>query len=95
MDAIARYNGISSPDDIKIGQKITIPTSTVPAPTPALTSTPSPQSVTTYTVKVGDTLSEIAQKYGVDVDVIIRYNGISSPDELQVGQTIAIPLNTD
>jgi LysM repeat protein len=29
------------------------------------------------------------------VDVIIRYNGISSPDELQVGQIIAIPLNTN
>lgn len=49
---------------------------------------------TVYTVKGGDTLSAIAQKYFGDANKyrdIAHYNNISNPDAIQVGQQIRIP----
>lgn len=45
----------------------------------------------TYTVKPGDTLSGIADLFGVTVDDIVRANNIADPNALQVGQVLTIP----
>ncbi|AWN23784.1 hypothetical protein DKM44_11570 [Deinococcus irradiatisoli] len=48
----------------------------------------------TYTVKAGDTLSGIAQKYFGDAmryKDIAHFNNIANPDHIQVGQVIKIP----
>ena len=44
----------------------------------------------TYTVKSGDTLSAIAQKYGTTYQEIAKANGISNPNLIYPGQTINI-----
>lgn len=46
-----------------------------------------------YTVKSGDTLSGIAAKYGTTYQVLAKYNGITNPNYLYVGQRIRIPGN--
>lgn len=54
-----------------------------------------------YTVKPGDTLSEIAKKYGVSVDDIVKINKIKNKNlifvgqklKIEVGQVIEIPTN--
>ena len=49
---------------------------------------------TVYTVKSGDTLSAIAQKYygdAMEYKKIAHYNNISNPDLIQPGQKIRIP----
>ena len=48
----------------------------------------------TYTVKSGDTLSEIAAAWGVSVDDLASYNGIKNPDVINVGQVIKKPSGT-
>lgn len=48
-------------------------------------------SETIYTVKAGDTLSEIAQKYGVGWKELAEYNGIKNAGLITVGQKIKIP----
>ncbi|MDI3548682.1 MAG: hypothetical protein PWR10_2334 [Halanaerobiales bacterium] len=45
----------------------------------------------TYTVRPGDTLYLIAQRYGVSVERLIEINNIADPRQLQVGQQILIP----
>ena len=45
----------------------------------------------TYTVKAGDTLSEIGAKYGVDYMDIARLNNIENPDLIHPGQVFTIP----
>lgn len=45
---------------------------------------------TYYTVKKGDTLSEIAEKYGTTVSKLTSLNGISNPNKIYVGQKIRI-----
>lgn len=55
-------------------------------------STPStPISGDTYTVRSGDTLSEIAAAWGVSVSDLAAYNGISNPNVINVGQVIKKP----
>ena len=43
-----------------------------------------------YTVKKGDTLSEIAKQYGTTYQDIAKANGISNPNVIQVGQVLKI-----
>lgn len=52
------------------------------------------QDVTVYTVKTGDTLSQIAAKYGTTYQAIAAYNGIKNPNVIRVGQKIKIPANS-
>ncbi|MCI8273081.1 MAG: DUF3794 domain-containing protein [Clostridia bacterium] len=48
-------------------------------------------SVIIYVVKKGDTLWNIAKRFGSTVDDIVRVNGIERPDKLNVGEKIYIP----
>ncbi|HET92352.1 MAG TPA: LysM peptidoglycan-binding domain-containing protein [Chloroflexi bacterium] len=61
---------------------------------PLLATPPSstPGSLT-HIVQAGDTLSGIAQAYGVPLDRLMTANGITNPDLLQVGQALVIPLD--
>ena len=76
-------------DEIRPGQRLVIPPSTSHGARPPQ----GPQGVSTYTVKVGDTLSDIAQRHGVQQDALQMANPqIGNPDELGVGQVIRIPV---
>ncbi len=45
----------------------------------------------TYTIKWGDTLSEIAEKYGTTYQRLAEINGIKNPDLIYAGHDIYIP----
>lgn len=46
-----------------------------------------------YIIRLGDTLSEIADRFGVTVDAILAANpDITDPDLIEVGQSIWIPI---
>ena len=51
------------------------------------------QNYVTYTVKSGDTLSEIATKYGTTYQEIAGLNGIANPNKIYVGQVLKIKTN--
>lgn len=46
-----------------------------------------------YSVRYGETLSDVAERYGVSVETILNWpgNAISSPDQVSENQTIFIP----
>ncbi|MBI3958649.1 MAG: LysM peptidoglycan-binding domain-containing protein, partial [Chloroflexi bacterium] len=48
-----------------------------------------------YTIKPGDSLLGVAQRYGVTVAAIQDANGILDPRTLQIGQQLVIPLPED
>ena len=64
------------------------------AMTPAQVKPQPPVSGKTYTVVKGDTLSEIAQKYGTTVDTLVQLNGIKDPNLIVVGQVLKLPGST-
>lgn len=62
-----------------------------PQPQPQTYVQPSVQpSGTTYIVQAGDTLSEIATRYGTTYQHLASINGISNPDIIHVGDRIVI-----
>ena len=70
------------------------PTETlIPSVTPTLapTETPTLAGPTTYIVEVGDNLTSIAEKFGVEVLLIMSANNLASADQIFVGQTLTIP----
>ena len=54
-----------------------------------------PSKLTTYTVQAGDTLSEIAVKFGTTVDNLVALNNIENPDLIHVGQVLTINVATN
>jgi len=70
---------------------VTPVTPTVAASPSPGTATPKATSGSTYTVKAGDTLWDLAQEWGVTVDAIIATNSLSTPDDLAIGQELKIP----
>ena len=89
---IARINGISNPDKIQVGQIIKIPGSSSNSYNYAYNTSPKQnQTLITYTIVNGDTLSKIANRFGTTYQEIARINGISNPDIIHVGQVIKIP----
>ncbi|GEK88934.1 Peptidoglycan/xylan/chitin deacetylase, PgdA/CDA1 family [Alkalibacterium putridalgicola] len=81
VSKIAAANTITNVNLIRVGQVLTIPTST---------TTPPPSSTTTYTVKAGDTLYAIALRYNTTVSRLASVNNISNPNLISIGQVLTI-----
>jgi len=47
-----------------------------------------------YVVRSGDSIFNISERFGVKADDIIDSNKLKNPDELVVGQTLVIPIDT-
>ncbi len=52
---------------------------------------PSPCFAAKVKIQAGETLSEIAQKYKISVDTLMRINNINNPNKIEVGQELSIP----
>ncbi len=48
-------------------------------------------NASTYTVRPGDTLSQIAQRHGTTVDELVRLNNIRNPNLIYPGQELRLP----
>lgn len=89
---LAEYNNLSNAHQIKVGQILKIPGADSSPVDP--TSTPSPLTETTYTVKPGDNLFRIGLQYDINWTQIAEANGIVNPNQLKVGQELKIPVDT-
>ena len=64
----------------------------VPSPTPEPTALPTPTpQVTAYTIVEGDTLWDIAVRFGLSLDALIAANPDINPDLLALGDVLNIP----
>ncbi|MCH7836316.1 MAG: LysM peptidoglycan-binding domain-containing protein [Chloroflexi bacterium] len=88
---LAETNGIVDPDLILSGQVLLIPGS---ADGRAVFAQQGDQvsGGGTYVVQLGDTLSEIAELFGVPLGAIMEVNGLADPDFIREGQTLVIPV---
>lgn len=48
-------------------------------------------TVYTHTVRSGETLTDIARLYGVDIDTIIAANAIADPNRIRAGEKLTVP----
>jgi len=80
MWALARANGITNLNRIFAGRLLWIPCGWHPEPRPCV-----------HYVRWGDTLGDLAWRYGVSVWAIARANGITNLDLIWPGQRLVIP----
>ena len=83
VDAIIRANPGVDPNRLQIGQRICIPGGMPPLP-PCVNGF-------YYTIRAGDTIFALSQRFNVSVEAIIGANPGINPNNLQIGQTICIP----
>lgn len=76
------------------GLRFLMPTPGTPQASPSRARTPTPEALR-YIVQEGDTLYDIALRYGVEIDDIIEANGITDPNTLRIGQELIIPIKVE
>ena len=57
----------------------------------AMALTPIASHGSSVTVRPGETLSDIAARYGVSINSLMRLNGIRNSDHVEAGQTLRLP----
>jgi len=77
-------NHLTNPNLIFVGQCLTIPAK-APAPTAKTCKT-------TYVVRAGDFLKQIAARYGTSWQTIAQLNGLKNPNYIYPGQKLVIPV---
>ena len=82
---LARLNGISDLDQIRVGTDLRLPSTGANAAGSGNRS---------HLVAAGETLSSIADDYGTSIPSIREANGLGSSDLIRVGQTLSIPSST-
>lgn len=89
VDQLKELNNLTD-NNIMVGQSIVVPGDGEQAATkPAKAERGKPRT-TTHTVRSGETLGAIAEKYGTTVSAIKRASGIKS-DRISIGQKLTIP----
>ena len=78
--ALADANGIIDADRILGGQTLELPV-----------GGPSPEAPPTHEVAPGETLSEIAARYGITVVALVEANGIADVHRIRAGNPLALP----
>ena len=79
---------------LRVGQVIKIPNPGYPLPT----ETPIPANLPrgtklNYTIQAGDTIAGIASKFNSTAEDILKENGITDANKIQVGQLIVVKAN--
>jgi LysM repeat protein len=98
---LAQLNGLTNVDVLYIGQVLVIPSQGgQPVPTSVVAPTTAPQPTTppvqnvTYTVQRGDTLSQIALRFGTTYQAIMQLNNLANPNLIFPGQVLIIKKGT-
>ena len=72
---------------VTLGTGIASAATTTPRPTPTAAS----DMLCNYTVRVGDTLSAIARRFGTTVWYLASVNGLANPNLIRVGRHLYVP----
>ena len=99
VDRLLQLNGIKDPKGLQIGTKLTVPGAPSSSSRGSSSQGSSGQGSGgqagggrgNYTVKSGETISEIADRYGISTNRLLELNGIRDPKGLQAGSRISVP----
>lgn len=86
VDALKAANGLSETSVLLSGQTLTIPTAAVAAAHPI--------AGRTHRIAQGETLEQIARRYNITTDALLRANNLTALAPLLLGQVLIIPLDS-
>lgn len=91
VEELAEANGIVDPNYILSGRVLLIPGGAAGHASISRRGGQAPGGVT-YVIQFGDTLSEIAERFGVPAVAIVMANGLTDPHFILEGQALTIPV---
>ncbi|WP_155733449.1 LysM peptidoglycan-binding domain-containing protein, partial [Moraxella catarrhalis] len=106
LHALAKENGLSVTDGVLIGQTLKLPSDAkAESSTPSRlgntknnsTRTPANTNIgitENYTVKAGESLTMLSNRFGVAIGDLAAANGLASNANLRIGQTLKVPKLT-
>jgi membrane-bound lytic murein transglycosylase D len=90
VSQLVAINQLTNRNTLKIGQKIILPQKNGVIPTIVVSNTAAPPKEGSYTVKRGDTISTIANRYNVPTATLLALNNLRSGSIIQPGQTLKL-----
>lgn len=90
-------NNIRNADMIRAGDTLTIPKVVREQATPTRKDKAAAGNMDSggiYTIKAGDNLTNVASRLGTSVDELVKYNNISDPNRVYVGQQLRTSMPT-
>ena len=78
VDELRKINGLFSPNEVVVGSLIVVPVM-------------GKRNYQYYTVKKGDSIYEIAKKYGIDYNLLLQLNGLDKDDYIYPNQSLMLP----
>ena len=87
VDSLCAANGLTPRSTIRPGQHLAVPSG---GSAQAASATSTKTGASTYTVRRGDTLYDIARRFGVSVAAIRRANGLTG-SRIYPGNVLRIP----
>lgn len=82
---------VATPLDNPSPTPIATPTAPTPTPTRDLVPRPDIARAPTHIVAAGETLSTLAEQYGITLEALAAYNQLTNLDTLEVGQVLLLP----
>ncbi|MBW0173351.1 MAG: LysM peptidoglycan-binding domain-containing protein [Vulcanococcus sp.] len=92
VQRLMQLNGLRSPQDLWAGSRIQVPGATAATPSGGGGATRTTTVNANYTVKPGETLSELAERYGTSVQRLMELNNLRGPQDLWAGSRIQVPI---
>ncbi|MFS6826226.1 LysM peptidoglycan-binding domain-containing protein [Cyanobium sp. ATX-6F1] len=89
VERLKQLNGLQSANDLQAGSQLVVPGAAGAGRSNRAKAAPGGSG--TYTVQPGDTLSALADRYGVSVDRLIQLNNLKSANDLQAGSQLVVP----
>lgn len=85
--ALAAANGITNANQVEAGQRLVVPGSA--------SATPQRQGdgAVEHVVRPGESLANIARRYGTTVAAVARANGVRNPNQVRIGSRLVVAVS--
>jgi len=92
LSALAKTNGLADPNRIVAGSVLSLPGPAGPSPSStAVATTAKNPTGSSHRIQLGETLGQVARRYGISVSAMAAANGLANPDFVKAGTMLRIP----